>query len=59
MFFEKVTDKMARENTFHPVRDYLNALVWDGTPRIDQSLATYGGAVDEDRGAERNCFGTS
>ncbi len=31
----------ARANVFHPVRDYLDALVWDGTPRIDSWLTTY------------------
>lgn len=25
---------VAGKRSFHPVRDYLNALVWDGTPRI-------------------------
>ena len=34
----------ARTNTFHPVQDYLDALVWDGTPRLDEWLITYGGA---------------
>lgn len=26
---------VADENSYHPVREYLNSLVWDGTPRID------------------------
>ena len=29
---------------FHPVRNYLDALVWDGTPRLKNWLATYLGA---------------
>jgi len=36
----------ARLNAFHPVRDYLDGLTWDGQPRIDKWLATYGGAED-------------
>jgi predicted P-loop ATPase len=31
----------ARDNAFHPVRDYFDALVWDGTPRLDAWLVTY------------------
>jgi hypothetical protein len=29
------------ENNFHPVRDYLAGLVWDGTARIDTWLTVY------------------
>ena len=25
---------VANENKYHPIRDYLSALVWDGTERI-------------------------
>jgi predicted P-loop ATPase len=32
---------VASEHAFHPVRDYLNALNWDGTQRLDTWLATY------------------
>lgn len=28
----------AKENAFHPVRDYLRSLKWDGTPRLDHWL---------------------
>jgi len=31
----------ARANCFHPVRDYFNALVWDGTLRLDAWLSSY------------------
>ena len=34
----------ARERAFHPVRDYLNALAWDGVARLDGWLARYMGA---------------
>jgi predicted P-loop ATPase len=34
-------DMMARENTFHPIRDYLEGLEWDGEPRLDRWLVDY------------------
>jgi len=30
----QAVDIVAHENCFHPVRDYLESLVWDGIPRI-------------------------
>jgi hypothetical protein len=32
---------VARKFGFHPIRDYLNALEWDGTVRIDDWLTLY------------------
>jgi predicted P-loop ATPase len=34
----------AHENRFHPVRDYLKSVVWDGHERIGKWLTTYLGA---------------
>jgi predicted P-loop ATPase len=44
-FFDILLD-LARSNTFHPVRDYLNGLEWDGVGRIDDWLIRYAGAKD-------------
>jgi hypothetical protein len=46
-FFDVVIDT-ARANAFHPVRDYLDALHWDGVARLDQWLVTYAGADDSE-----------
>jgi putative DNA primase/helicase len=37
---------VAERNKYHPVKDYLNSLVWDGTPRLDEWLIRYVGAED-------------
>ena len=39
---------LAREKSFHPVRDYLANLTWDGVPRVDDLLVRYAGAVDSE-----------
>lgn len=36
----------ASHNTFHPVRDYLQSLTWDGVPRLDTLVIDYLGAQD-------------
>ena len=46
---QKLNDAFNRaslESAFHPVRDYLRALVWDQSPRLDRLLTDYLGAED-------------
>ena len=37
----KAVDLHARECAFHPVRDYLDTLMWDGKPRLHNWLSVY------------------
>src|SRR5439155_19345511 len=47
-FLRTVVENEARASSFHPVRDYLDGLKWDGKRRIDTWLVDYGGAEDTD-----------
>lgn len=40
---EKAIQIIANENRYHPIRDILNDLDWDGTPRIDDMLSHFFG----------------
>lgn len=40
-------ERCARENSFHPVRQYLNDLRWDGIERIDLLFPRYFGSEDK------------
>jgi predicted P-loop ATPase len=44
----QAVDQRARERWFHPVRDYLNALMWDGDSRLPTWLSVYLGGVDSE-----------
>jgi hypothetical protein len=46
----KIDDSLAVElekHSFHPVKDYLTGLKWDGTPRVDTLLIDYLGVKDD------------
>lgn len=40
----ETVEVLARTRSFHPVREYLGRLVWDGTPRLDHWLVDCLGA---------------
>lgn len=39
-------DNVLTRRSAHPIRDYLSALTWDGTPRLDTLIIDYLGAED-------------
>ncbi len=43
---EKALDVICERHSFHPVKDYLKSLTWDGSERIDTLLIDYMGAED-------------
>ena len=45
-YWQDAVYDLAYQNSFHPVRDYLDNLKWDGVERINKWLITYGKAVD-------------
>lgn len=45
----QAVDVVAEDHKFHPVRDYLNGLAWDGKPRLEKWLIDY-------LGVERNSY---
>jgi hypothetical protein len=44
----QAVEKRARERSFHPVREYLEGLRWDGEPRLEKWLSYYLGADDSE-----------
>jgi predicted P-loop ATPase len=44
----QAAEAIAHENRFHPVRDYLGALRWDGISRLATFLPVYFGTADTD-----------
>lgn len=38
----------AMKHRFHPVKEWLDGLEWDGTPRLDKFLHVYAGAEDNE-----------
>ena len=46
--FRTFVNVTARENTVHPVIEYLDGLTWDGKPRVAKWTTTYLGAEDNE-----------
>lgn len=44
---ETAITNLALKNTFHPIQDFLNGLVWDGVKRIDRLFIDYLGTPDD------------
>lgn len=48
---DKIKDAKVKcfdEHRYHPVRDYLSNLEWDGTPRLERAIIDYVGAQDDE-----------
>lgn len=45
---QEAINVLAEEHRFHPVREWLLGLKWDGNPRLDSWLVRYLGAADTD-----------
>jgi predicted P-loop ATPase len=43
---QQALELVGRENAFHPVKEYLNGLVWDGQPRLSRWMMTYLGCFE-------------
>jgi predicted P-loop ATPase len=52
----QAVDLRADERRFHPVRDFLNTLQWDGTLRLVRWLVTYFGAEDTEYHRRIGCM---
>lgn len=42
----EAVNAVAHDNAFHPVRQFLDGLAWDGTPRLEQWLQNHLGVAD-------------
>ena len=48
---EKIADALTAvltRHSYHPIRDYLNSLTWDGVPRLERLIIDYIGAEDNE-----------
>ncbi|MEJ2117256.1 MAG: virulence-associated E family protein, partial [Alphaproteobacteria bacterium] len=45
-YFTAVLESLSRCSGFHPLKDYLDSLQWDGVKRLDKWLHTYLGVED-------------
>ena len=46
--FWAIVSDMAQQNKCHPVREFLDSLTWDGTPRLDGWLSRYLGVEESE-----------
>jgi predicted P-loop ATPase len=44
---QQAVELIGREHAFHPVKDYLTGVRWDGVKRLDGSLASYFGCSEQ------------